>query len=170
MKPTDATAMTATTVATVPRSVFCSQRTAPTIGPDPLGSAAYCCAIATCGKSSTPIAKCPNLVSACPVRFRRFRPDTPTALSREQRSGCLINPVWRCGSADAMLSGYRRLDDLIRTLFFWRHQRIRSPVCMWVMAVPSAQSSASTCCTRHSRDPATVTPTQAMEHVIPKHR
>lgn len=39
IKPTAATAITATTVATVPSSVPCSQLTASTIAPDPAGSA-----------------------------------------------------------------------------------------------------------------------------------
>src|SRR3569623_164584 len=45
--PTEATAMIATTVATVPSSVPCSQRTADTRTPDPAGSDSVSCACAT---------------------------------------------------------------------------------------------------------------------------
>ena len=47
MKPTAATAITATAVATLPSSVPCSQPSAATIGPEPAGSAA--CAKAVLG-------------------------------------------------------------------------------------------------------------------------
>src|SRR5690606_32996172 len=42
-KPTAATAMTATAVATLPSSVPCSQPSAATIGPEPAGSAPWAC-------------------------------------------------------------------------------------------------------------------------------
>src|SRR3569623_1231096 len=45
--PTEATAMIAPTVATVPSSVPCSQRTADTRTPDPAGSDSVSCACAT---------------------------------------------------------------------------------------------------------------------------
>src|SRR5438045_1784564 len=47
MNPTAATAMIATTVATVPSNVPCSQRTADTNTPDPAGSLSESCACAT---------------------------------------------------------------------------------------------------------------------------
>src|SRR5690606_30217429 len=50
MKPTAATAITATAVATLPSSVPCSQLSAPTMGPDPAGSTPW--AWAAAGRSS----------------------------------------------------------------------------------------------------------------------
>ena len=49
MKPTAATAITATAVATLPISVPCSQPRAATIGPEPRGSEAVVCACAVIG-------------------------------------------------------------------------------------------------------------------------
>src|SRR5690242_17879450 len=53
MKPTAATAMTATAVATVPSSVPCIHASAATIGPDPAGSTPCACAAAGTNRAAT---------------------------------------------------------------------------------------------------------------------